>query len=76
MARLDDEEQRLRSVALQNANSILLARQRAEEDLLRTEQALRESEERLRAIFNQAAVGIAVASLDGQVLGGARLHPR
>jgi len=65
VARLDDEEQRLRSVALQNASTILLARQRAEQELLRTQQALRESEERLRAIFNQAAVGIAVAALDG-----------
>ena len=46
---LDDEEQLLRSVALQNANSILLARQRAEEELLRTKEALRESQERLTA---------------------------
>ena len=68
MAKLDDEEQLLRSVALQNANSIQLARQRAEEELLRTKEALRENEERLRAIFNQAAVGITVASLDGNFL--------
>ncbi len=65
---LDDEERLLRSVALQNANSILLARQRAEEELLQTREALRENEERLRAIFNQAAIGIAVASLDGHFL--------
>jgi PAS domain S-box-containing protein len=62
----DDEEQLLRSVALQNARSILLARQRADEELFRTKEALRESEERLRAMFNQAAVGIAVAALDGR----------
>ena len=31
-------------------------------------EALRENEERLRAIFNQAAVGIAVAALDGRFL--------
>jgi PAS domain S-box-containing protein len=61
----DDEEQLLRSVALQNAKSILLARQRADEELFRTKEALRESEERLRAMFNHAAVGIAVATLDG-----------
>jgi PAS domain S-box-containing protein len=61
----DDEDQLLRSVALQNARSILLARQRADEELFLTKEALRESEERLRAMFNQAAVGIAVASLDG-----------
>jgi len=34
----------------------------------RTESELRASEDRFRAIFNQAAVGIAVARLDGRVL--------
>jgi signal transduction histidine kinase/CheY-like chemotaxis protein len=37
---LDDEEKRLRSVAIQNAQSILLARQRAEEELVRAKEAL------------------------------------
>jgi PAS domain S-box-containing protein len=69
MTGADDREQELlRAVTLQNAQSILAARRRAEEDLLRTREALRASEERLRAIFNQAAVGIAVASLDGRFL--------
>ena len=68
MATPDDEDDLLRSVALLNANSILLARQRAEEELVQAKEALRESEERLRAMFNQAAVGIAVASLDGYFL--------
>ena len=68
MGTLDDEDQLLRSVALQNANSILLARHRAEEELLQAKEALRQNEERLRAIFNQAAVGIAVASLEGRFL--------
>ena len=68
MSTLDDEDQLLRSVALQNANSILLARHRAEAELLQAKEALRQNEERLRAIFNQAAVGIAVASLDGRFL--------
>ena len=54
MATLDDEEQLLRSVALQNANSILLARQRADEELLRTKEALRESQERLTAALQAA----------------------
>lgn len=36
----EDEEELLRSVALQNAQSILLARQRAEEELLRAKEAL------------------------------------
>ena len=57
VATLDDEEQLLRSVALQNANSILLARQRAEEELLRTKEALRESQERLTAALTAAGTG-------------------
>ena len=57
MAALDDEDTLLRSVALQNANSILLARQRAEEELLRTKDALRESQERLTAALGAAGTG-------------------
>jgi PAS domain S-box-containing protein len=56
---LDPEEEKLlRSVALQNANAVLLARDRAEE-------ALRLSEQRFRAVFNHAAVGMAIAGLNG-----------
>ena len=66
MAEPEDEDALLRSVALQNARAILIARQRAEDELLRTKQALSDSEERLRAMFNHAAVGIAVAALDGR----------
>lgn len=40
MADAGDEEKLLHSVALQNAHSILLARQRAEQELLRTTEAL------------------------------------
>ena len=57
MAGLDDEERLLRSVALQNANSIRLARQRAEEELIRTKDALRESQERLQAALAAAGTG-------------------
>ena len=57
MRELDDEDALLRSVALQNANSILLARQRAEEELLRTREALRESQERLTAALTAAGTG-------------------
>jgi len=53
----EDEETLLRSVALQNANSILQARQRAEEELLRTREALRESQERLTAALTAAGTG-------------------
>ena len=52
----DDEEAMLRSVALQNARSIMQARKRAEDDLRRVEQDLRESEHQLRAIADAAPV--------------------
>ena len=61
------EEDLLRSVALENARSILAARRRAEEELLAAKEALRESEQRFRAMFEQAAVGIAISELDGRL---------
>src|SRR5215210_9541853 len=64
----DAEEELLRSVALQNANAILLARQRAEQELIAAKEALRETSERLQATFNQAAVGMAIAELDGRLV--------
>jgi PAS domain S-box-containing protein len=51
----DDEEERLRSVALQNANAILLARQRAEREL---------AAERERLRITLASIGDAVISTD------------
>ena len=53
----DDEEQLLRSVALQNAQSILIARQRAEEELVRTKEALEEkSAELARSLASERAM--------------------
>jgi PAS domain S-box-containing protein len=43
----DDEEKQLRSVAMQNAKSILLARQRAEHDLIESKRALERKTEEL-----------------------------
>jgi PAS domain S-box-containing protein len=57
VAKLDDEEQLLREAALQNARSILMARQRAEDELLRTREALRLSQERLTAALTAAGTG-------------------
>ncbi len=57
MARADDEDDRLRSVALQNATSIVLARERAEAELVRTREALRQSQERLTAALSAAGTG-------------------
>jgi PAS domain S-box-containing protein len=61
------EEELLRTVALENARSILTARRRAEEQLVAAKEALREGEQRLRAMFAQAAVGIAISELDGRL---------
>src|SRR5436853_4246663 len=57
MAANDDEEGRLRAVALENAQSILLARRRAEE-------ALRKQSEWLRITL--ASIGDAVISTDAE----------
>ena len=67
-AAADDEDDLLRSVALRNATSILQARQRAERELLEAKETLRDTAERLRAVFQQASVGIAIADLDGRLL--------
>jgi PAS domain S-box-containing protein len=55
MGRNDDEERLLRSVALQNAKSIFLARKRAEEELVRTKEWLR---------VTLASIGDAVITTD------------
>ena len=57
MAGLENEDELLRSVARQNVTSIHLARQRAEEELFRTKEALRESQERLHAALSAAGTG-------------------
>ncbi len=57
MAERDDEEERLRAAALQNARSIVLARQRAEE-------ALRRQSDWLRVTL--ASIGDAVISTDAE----------
>ncbi len=59
MTERDDEEERLRSVALQNAREILAARRQIEEELLRARDALREKTRVLEAV-NQ--IGLALAS--------------
>ena len=53
----DDEERRLRSVAIQNASAILLARQRAEREL---------AAERERLRITLASIGDAVISTDAE----------
>jgi PAS domain S-box-containing protein len=77
-----DEQQQLRSVALRNAESIFVARQRAEEELVRTKEALerktqeladslamlRRSERELADFFENASVGLHWVGPDGVIL--------
>ena len=72
----DDEEKALRSVALQNAQSILLARQRAEEELVRAKEALElkthelaRSLAMMRATLESSTDGILVTDGGGKVTG-------
>jgi signal transduction histidine kinase/CheY-like chemotaxis protein len=70
----DDEEELLRSVALQNAKSILLARQRAEQDTLRAKEELERRTQELagslammRATLESTWDGILVTDARGKV---------
>ncbi len=64
----EDEEQLLREVTLQGAKSIFIARQRAEEEILRAREALSKQSELLRVTL--ASIGDAVITTDteGRVL--------
>ncbi|MGA9924208.1 MAG: PAS domain S-box protein, partial [Isosphaeraceae bacterium] len=74
MAADEDEEALLRSVALQNAQSILVARQRAEEELVRAKDALElrtgelaRSLAMMRATLESSTDGILVTDGGGRV---------
>src|SRR5262245_1232301 len=71
----ENEDDLLRSVALQNAQAILLARQRAERELIQAKEALEQktaelahAKELFQNVFDQAAVGIARADATGRWL--------
>jgi PAS domain-containing protein len=65
----DDEEEEalLRSVAMQNAQSIVLARQRAEAALLQAKQALERKSQEQRATLQATWDGILVTDDRGHV---------
>jgi hypothetical protein len=72
---LEAEAASLRSVALQNAGSILAARQRAEQELLRAKAAIEQKTEELaqsvallRATLEATTDGVLVLAADGSVL--------
>ena len=71
----ENEDDLLRSVALQNAQAVLLARQRAEQELIQAKEALEQKTEELahakelfQNVFDQAAVGIARTDATGRLL--------
>ena len=79
MGERDDEDKLLRSVAIQNAKSILQARQRAEEDLIAAKEALEARTEELaqslsmmRATLEATTDGILVTDDNGRVTGSNR----
>lgn len=63
----EDDENLLRSVALQNATAILAARQRAERELVESREALRGSEARYRSVVEGAPHGIIIQK-GGQIV--------
>ncbi|MEO7795597.1 MAG: PAS domain S-box protein [Thermoanaerobaculia bacterium] len=65
MSRENPEALPERSVSPENASTILLAREKVESERRDALESLGASEERLRAILHQTAVGMAVAELDG-----------
>ena len=74
MARDDDEDKVLRSVALQNANAILIARQRAERELLKAKEELEQKTQELahslammHATLESTTDSILVTDGNGQV---------
>jgi PAS domain S-box-containing protein len=76
MAQDADEEQRLRSVALKNAESLLLARQRAERELIAAKESLEHrtrelagSLAMLRATLESTFDGVLVTDRNGKVTG-------
>jgi len=68
MSTSDNENGELLRTALQNSAVVLQERERFERALLLTRDELRESNELLRKVFDQAPIGIAMAGLDGTLL--------
>lgn len=71
----NNEEEQLRAVAMENAKSVLAARQRSERELLQANEALKyrteelaRAKERFENIFKYAAVGMAVMDTSGRLI--------
>ena len=68
MERDPGEDELLRSVALQNAKSILLARQKAEQELVAAKEALEGANQRITTILECIADGFAVLDRDWRIV--------
>jgi len=67
MTEKDDEERLLRSVALQNAQSILQARQRAEQELVQAKEVLRKQSEWLRVTLSSIGDAVIASDAEGRI---------
>jgi len=63
----DDEEKQLRSVVLQNSHTILLARQRAEQELIQAKEALQKQSELLRITLASIGDAVIATNVESQV---------
>src|SRR5215213_1275859 len=68
MGREENEEERLRTVAFETAKTIRIARERAEQELLRTQDALRRSQQELTDFIEQAPIAMHLVAPDGTIL--------
>ena len=68
MSESRDEEDELRTVTLENARSIFRARRRAEEELLRTREALWKQSEWLRVTLASIGDAVVTTDVEGRVL--------
>jgi PAS domain-containing protein len=66
MSEPQDEDETLRSVALQNAQTILSARQRAEHELLAAREALQARERELSLIYANVSDVIFYVAVEGE----------
>ncbi|HEY3965969.1 MAG TPA: PAS domain S-box protein [Planctomycetaceae bacterium] len=67
MTSSDDEESRVPSVAVQNAESILLAGRRAEEDLVRAKEILQRQSELLQLTLSSIGDAVVTTDVEGKV---------
>jgi len=68
MTMQDNEDELLRSVALENARSIRLARERAERELIQTQDELRQSQQELTDFIENAVIAMQWIDPDGIIL--------